>query len=68
MNLLVIYDGYTKVDPNVGSASSAAFYTSKHLVEMGHNVTVLERRNSIMEPAVEHIEGISRAQSYKRFA
>jgi len=58
MNILMIYDGYTKVDPDIGSVAKVAFYISKYMVKLGHNVTILERQNSATEPATEYIDGI----------
>jgi len=57
MNILVIYDGYSKIGPK-GSVLSVVFHLSKTLVQMGHNVTILERKGTKEDKSIEHIEGI----------
>jgi len=67
MNILQIYDGYSKVGPESG-AMAVVFQLSKHLVQAGHQVTILERKNLETDAGVEYIDGIKfvRLESKKR--
>lgn len=58
MNILIIYDGYSKVEPT-GSVPSVAYHLSKTMVQLGNTLTILERKGPDDDKKdVEYIEGI----------
>jgi len=67
MNILQVYDGYSKVEPESG-AMAVAFQLSKHLAQAGHKVTIVERKGDKEDPDVEYCEGIKfvRLEARKR--
>ncbi len=58
MKILVIYDGYTKIGPDKGSIPAALFNLTKAMVQEGHEVTILERKDKGSDGELEQIDGI----------
>ena len=44
MRIIHVYDGHERVFPGEGSVPSTVYYLAKHTAELGHDVTILERR------------------------
>ena len=57
MKILHIYDEHAQVLPGQGSVPTVIFYIAKHIVEKGHDITVLERRWNGLDYE-EEIDGI----------
>ena len=59
MNILQVGTGTVKIPPQkYGGIESHIFYTSKHMVRAGHNVTILDIKETKADPDIEYIDGI----------
>jgi len=59
MRIVQVSVGSVRMPPKEGSAPlQVIFSTSKHLVRMGHEVLILDRRYHRYDPPVERVEGV----------
>ena len=58
MKVLVIYDGYIRIGPAKGGIPAALFNLTKAIVQEGHEVTILERKDKDSDSTLEQIDGI----------
>jgi len=58
MNILQVGTASIKIPPQkYGGIESHVFYTSKHMVRLGHRVTVLDIKEAKSDPDIEYIDG-----------
>jgi len=58
MNILQVGTGATKIPPQYGGVELYIYCISKHMVRAGHNVTILDIKESTADPDIEYIDGI----------
>lgn len=59
MRIVQVSVGNIRMPPKQGSAPLQVIYnTSRHLVNMGHKVVILDRRYSRDDSPIEHVEGV----------
>jgi glycosyltransferase involved in cell wall biosynthesis len=59
MRIVQVSVGSVRMPPKEGSAPlQVIFNTSKHLVKLGHQVVILDRKYARDDPPVEHMDGV----------
>lgn len=58
MNILQVSRGQVKITPQATGFEGHIFHISKHTLQLGHRVTILDRRYSREDSAVEYLDNI----------
>ena len=60
MNIIQVSGGEVRIPPDKGGATEAFILTiSKQLSQMGHKVTILDKKYAQTDPAIEGIDGVN---------
>ena len=67
VNILQVGTGSIKIPPQkYGGIESHIFYTSKHMVRLGHSVTVIDIKETKSDPDIEYIDSVRYVRLHTR--